>query len=58
MGRDWASYNEELVVRVMRVRNQLKKLGIVRKITYKAYEDTFAGKYKYTMKSRISKYYM
>ncbi|MEM4067800.1 MAG: DUF1917 domain-containing protein [Candidatus Micrarchaeaceae archaeon] len=42
---------------VMRVRNQLKKLGIVRKIPHKADEDTFAGKYKYTMKSK-SKYYV
>jgi hypothetical protein len=42
---------------VFRVREALRRLGIVRKISYKTNADTLAGKYKQTTAKRISKYY-
>lgn len=42
---------------VMRIRSELRRLGIVWKIPYKADEDTFAGKYRVAGHTRISKYY-
>lgn len=42
---------------VFRIREQLRKLGIERKLSYKTNEDTLAGKYKQTTGGRISKYY-
>ncbi len=49
---DWTDKGD-----VMRVREELRKLGIIRKMPYKTNEDTLAGKYKNTTKARISKYY-
>jgi len=42
---------------VKRVREELRKLGIVNKISYKADEDTLSGKYRVRGHTRISKYY-
>lgn len=43
---------------VMRIRQELRRLGITRKIPYKADEDTASGKYANQGKKRISKYYI
>ena len=51
------TYNWQDEVDVRRVREQLRKLGIENKISYKADEDTMLGKYSYNTKGRISKYY-
>lgn len=42
---------------VMRIREELRKLGITNKIPYKADIDTLEGKYTVTGHQRISKYY-
>lgn len=42
---------------VKRIRSELRALGIIWKIPYKADEDTFAGKYRVAGHTRISKYY-
>ncbi|EQD61657.1 protein containing DUF1917 [mine drainage metagenome] len=42
---------------VMKIRAELRKLKIVRKIPYKADEDTMTGNYTNTTSLRISKYY-
>lgn len=42
---------------VMRIREELRKLGIMQKIPYKADEDTYEGKYRVKGHTRISKYY-
>jgi len=42
---------------VMRVRAQLRSLGITAKIPYKADDDTFAGKYSKRGDKGISRYY-
>jgi hypothetical protein len=42
---------------VRRVREELRKLGIIAKIPYKSDEDTLSGKYRITGHTRISKYY-
>jgi hypothetical protein len=42
---------------VMRIRAELRVLGIVWKIPYKADADTDAGKYRVAGHTRISKYY-
>jgi hypothetical protein len=42
---------------VRRIREQLRQLGIVAKIPYKADTDTLAGKYANRGHRRISKYY-
>lgn len=42
---------------VMRIRQELRKLGFTNKLAYKTDEDTIAGKYRFTVQSRISKYY-
>ena len=42
---------------VMKIREELKKLGITRKIPYKSDEDTLAGKYAIAGNRKISKYY-
>lgn len=49
---DWADEKD-----VRRVRKELRKLGITRKIPYKADEDTLAGRYYARGHGRISKYY-
>ncbi|RYX83974.1 DUF1917 domain-containing protein [bacterium] len=49
---DWT--NEE---DVKRIRGELRKLGIERKIAYKADSDTRSGKYRASGDSNISKYY-
>jgi hypothetical protein len=43
---------------VMRIRQELRQLGITRKIPYKADEDTESGKYANQGTKRISKYYV
>ena len=43
---------------VMRIRYELHQLGIIRKIPYKADEDTESGKYANQGKKHISKYYI
>ena len=45
-------------VDVMRIRQELRQLGIIRKIPYKADEDTDSGKYANQGTKRISKYYV
>jgi hypothetical protein len=42
---------------VRRVREELRKLGIINKIPYKSDEDTLSGKYQVSGHTRISKYY-
>ncbi|MBU2573155.1 MAG: DUF1917 domain-containing protein [Elusimicrobia bacterium] len=42
---------------VMRIRKELRAIGIVWKIPYKSDEDTDAGKYRIAGHTRISKYY-
>ena len=49
---DWTDEKD-----VFRVREQLRKLGIEKKLSYKTNEDTLAGKYKQTTGERIAKYY-
>ncbi len=49
---DWTDERD-----VRRVREELRNLGIKNKISYKADEDTFNGKYRITGQKRISKYY-
>jgi len=43
---------------VMRIRHELRQLGIIRKIPYKADKDTDLGKYASQGRKRISKYYI
>lgn len=49
---DWTDEGD-----VMRVRQELRQLGIASKIPYKADEDTYAGRYAVRGHKRISKYY-
>ena len=42
---------------VVRIRTELRTLGIIWKIPYKSDEDTDAGKYRIAGNTRISKYY-
>lgn len=49
---DWTDKED-----VMRIREELRQLGITNKIPYKADEDTLSGKYRITGHTRISKYY-
>jgi len=49
---DWTDEND-----VMRIREELRKLGITWKIPYKADEDTLAGRYIKRGDKKISKYY-
>ena len=42
---------------VMRIRDELRNLGITAKIPYKSDEDTMIGKYRVRGHTRISKYY-
>ena len=48
---DWTDVKD-----VMRVREKLKDLGIINKISYKSDEDTIAGKYA-RKGDKVSKYY-
>lgn len=50
---DWVDEKD-----VMRIREELRQLGVTRKIPYKADEDTESGKYANQGKKRISKYYI
>src|SRR3989344_3916595 len=49
---DWTDKQD-----VKRIRNELKKLGIVWRIPYKTDRDTLDGKYRGMISQRISKYY-
>ncbi len=49
---DWTDSED-----VLRVRKELRELGIVQPLPYKADEDTHSGKYSTTSASTISKYY-
>ncbi len=49
---DWTDEDD-----VRRIREELRKLGIINKIPYKADEDTLSGKYGVKGNTRISKYY-
>jgi hypothetical protein len=49
---DWTDEKD-----VKRIREELRKLGIVNKIPYKSDEDTLSGKYQITGHTKISKYY-
>jgi hypothetical protein len=49
---DWTDEKD-----VKRVREELRKLGVVNKIPYKSDEDTLSGKYRVTGHTKISKYY-
>jgi len=42
---------------VKRIREELRKLGINRKIAYKTDEDTELGKYRINTNEKLSKYY-
>lgn len=42
---------------VKKIREELRLLGIIRKIAYKADEDTIEGKYRSTGHQNLSKYY-
>ncbi len=50
---DWTDEED-----VMRIRQELRHLGITRKIPYKADEDTDSGKYANQGTKNISKYYI
>jgi hypothetical protein len=50
---DWTDEED-----VMRIRQELRQLRIIRKIPYKADEDTDSGKYANQGMKRISKYYI
>jgi len=49
---DWTDEED-----VKRVRQELRDLGVTRKIPYKADQDTLSGKYAIRGDKRISKYY-
>ena len=49
---DWTDRED-----VMRIREELRKLGIKNKIPYKADEDTLKGRYRFKGDEGISKYY-
>lgn len=49
---DWTDKKD-----VMRVREELRKLGVVNKIRYKTDEDTIKGRYSSMGDKNISKYY-
>lgn len=49
---DWKDVGD-----VRRVREELRRFGITRKIAYKSDADTLSGKYRVTGHTRISKYY-
>ncbi|MGB3208098.1 MAG: putative phosphothreonine lyase domain-containing protein [Crinalium sp.] len=49
---DWADEQD-----VMRIREELRKMGITRKIPYKTDEATRSGKYRATGHQKISKYW-
>ena len=49
---DWTDRKD-----VMRIREELRKLGITNKIPYKSDKDTLSGKYRQTGHTKISKYY-
>lgn len=49
---DWTDEKD-----VRRIREELRKLSIVKKIPYKSDEDTLSGKYRITGHKGISKYY-
>jgi len=49
---DWQDEDD-----AMRIREELRKLGITEKIPYKSDIDTFSGKYKVKGDTKISKYY-
>ncbi len=49
---DWTDKED-----VMKIREQLRQLGITNKIPYKSDEDTLTGKYLITGHTKISKYY-
>lgn len=49
---DWTEEED-----VRRIREELRKLGITKRIPYKTNEDTLSGKYRVTGHTRISKYY-
>lgn len=49
---DWTDQDD-----VRRIRQELRQLGIIWKIPYKADDDTYAGKYVVRGDKRISKYY-
>jgi len=42
----------------LRIRQELRQLGLIRKLPYKADEDTESGKYASQGTKRISKYYI
>lgn len=49
---DWKDHQD-----VTRIRDELRKIGIVRKISYKTDEDTERGAYHTNSSERVSKYY-
>jgi len=49
---DWKDYQD-----VRRIREELRKLGIIRKTSYKTDEDTEQGIYRTSSSEKISKYY-
>ena len=49
---DWSDESD-----VLRVREELRNLGVIHKVAYKSDEDTIKGKYNATGYKRISKYY-
>lgn len=49
---DWSDKED-----VTRIREELRRLGIMNKISYKTDRDTLSGKYRRTGHTRISKYY-
>jgi len=51
------TYDWKDVVDVKRVREELRKIGIIQPISYKSDQDTLQGKYAGEGRKRISKYY-
>src|SRR3989338_1483888 len=51
------TYDWKDEVDVKRIRSELRNIGITRKISYKADEDTDQGKYRINSSEKLSKYY-
>lgn len=51
------TYDSDDAEDVRRIREELRKLGFVSKLSYKTDQDSWAGKYRSTGHTNISKYY-
>jgi hypothetical protein len=51
------TYDYEDQKDVMRIRQRLREMGFTKPLSYKADVDTLSGKYSFTTRERISRYY-